>query len=59
MAEQELFDPLDPLGPEYGRINQPIPDVKGLSAFEGDLIDMPKTNIPTRNEYIRIKNSGT
>ena len=50
MAEQELFDPLDPLGPEYGRINQPIPDVKGLSAFEGDLIDMPKTNIPTRNE---------
>jgi len=50
MAEQELFDPLDPLGPEYGRINQPVPDVKGLSAFEGDLIDMPKTNIPTRNE---------
>ena len=26
MAEQELFDPLDPLGPEYGKINQPIPD---------------------------------
>ena len=50
MAEQELFDPLDPLGPEYGRINQPIPDAKGLSAFEGDLIDMPKANIPTRNE---------
>lgn len=50
MAEQELFDPLDPLGPEYGKINQPIPDAKGLSAFEGDLIDMPKANIPTRNE---------
>lgn len=50
MSDQELFNPLDPLGPEYGRINQPIPDAKGLSAFEGDLIDMPKANIPTRNE---------
>lgn len=50
MADKEIFDPLDPLGPEYGKINQPIPDAKGLSAFEGDLIDMPKANIPKAPE---------
>ena len=50
MADQELFNPLDSLGPEYGRINQPIPDAKGLSAFEGDLIDMPKFKDTAKNE---------
>jgi hypothetical protein len=49
MAE-EIFDPLDPLGPEFGKINDPIPDAKGLSAFEGDLIDMPKFNDSASNE---------
>jgi|694.fasta_scaffold00105_24 cell fate (sporulation/competence/biofilm development) regulator YlbF (YheA/YmcA/DUF963 family) len=40
------FNPLDSLGPEYGRINRPILDNKGLAPFEGDKLEMPKINFP-------------
>lgn len=53
------FNSLDPLGPEFGKINQPIIDQKGLSPFEGDRMQdkpinfpaMPGLNlsVPTRN----------
>ena len=46
----EVFNSLDPLGPEYGKINAPIIDSKGLSPFEGDRIEMPKTNFPDQGE---------
>jgi len=36
MEELDGFNSLDPLGPEYGKINQPLIDEKGFSAFEGD-----------------------
>jgi hypothetical protein len=47
----EVFSSLDPLGPEYGKINQPTIDSKGLSAFEGDRIEMPKINFPESDSY--------
>lgn len=52
MAIEETFSPLDPLGPEFGGINRPILDEKGLQPFEGDLIrpepiNFPKVYIPT------------
>lgn len=60
MAEQELFDPLDPLGPEYGKINQPILDQKGYSPFEGDKIMMPKINFPeAKTYYPSVPNVGS
>lgn len=42
----EGFNPLDPLGPEYGRISGPVLDSKGLAPFEGDRLEMPKINFP-------------
>jgi len=51
MAEEIPFSPLDPLGPEYGRINAPVVDAKGLSAFEGDMIKESPINFPTAPSY--------
>jgi hypothetical protein len=50
MAE-EIFNPLDSLGPEYGSINSPILDEKGLSAFEGNVPQAPKIEFPTPDRY--------
>lgn len=47
MAEDNTgFSPLDPLGPEYGKINQPSLDQRGLSPFEGDRINQKPINFP-------------
>jgi hypothetical protein len=47
MAEQDIpFNPLDPLGPEYGRGDLPTLDTQGISPFEGDRIEQPKINFP-------------
>jgi hypothetical protein len=47
MAEDNsTFSPLDSLGPEYGGINQPILDQKGLAPFEGDRLSMPEVKTP-------------
>jgi hypothetical protein len=46
-TNDEGFNSLDPLGPEYGRINQPLLDSKGLSAFEGKPLRDNKINFPT------------
>ncbi len=47
MADENIpFSPLDPLGPEYGRVDLPTIDVQGLSAFEGDKIEQPQINFP-------------
>lgn len=40
------FNSLDPLGPEYGKINAPLLDSKGVAPFEGDRIKMPEINFP-------------
>ena len=48
------FNSLDPLGPEYGRINAPISDSMGLSAFEGDKINAPKINFPGEEKVVPI-----
>ena len=48
------FNSLDPLGPEYGRINAPTIDSKGLSAFEGDRIDTPKINFPSNDRFFPV-----
>ena len=45
-TNDEGFNSLDSLGPEYGRINQPLLDSKGLSAFEGDTLQDNKINFP-------------
>lgn len=44
--EQELFNPLDSLGPEFGKINRPVLDSTGLSPFEGKSIRPEKINFP-------------
>ena len=42
MAENDVpFNPLDPLGPEFGKINPTSLDPVSMSPFEGDNIDMP------------------
>ena len=46
MANTEDFSSLDPLGPEYGRLDLPTMDSKGLSAFEGDTLKDPIINFP-------------
>ena len=50
MAE-EIFNPLDSLGPEYGSINSPILDEKGLSAFEGNVPKAPTIEFPRPDKY--------
>jgi hypothetical protein len=48
MAEDNApISSLDPLGPEFGRLNQPIVDQKGLSPFEGDRMRLPEINTPS------------
>jgi hypothetical protein len=55
----EGFSTLDPLGPEYGKINQPRLDSKGLSPFEGDKLEMSKINFPEANSYYpTLPNTG-
>jgi len=46
MAEnnETPFSPLDPLGPEYGGINEPKLDELSYKPFEGDRIKMPEIN---------------
>ena len=51
MEELDGFNSLDPLGPEYGKINQPLIDEKGFSAFEGDKIQMPKADLSEPSSY--------
>jgi hypothetical protein len=50
----EPFSSLDPLGPEYGKINAPVTDAKGLAAFEGDKIDMPKINFEASQRFTPV-----
>jgi hypothetical protein len=50
MAE-EIFNPLDSLGPEYGSINSPILDQVGLSAFEGNVPKTPQIEFPKPENY--------
>jgi len=50
MAE-EIFNPLDSLGPEYGSINGPILDQVGLSAFEGNVPRTPQIEFPKPENY--------
>jgi hypothetical protein len=46
MAEEtELFNPLDSLGPEFGK-NRPILDTQGLSPFEGKMPRPQAINFP-------------
>lgn len=44
----ETFSPLDPLGPQFGKLNQPSLDVQGLTAFEGEKLSAPQINFPNR-----------
>ena len=47
MADENIpFSPLDPLGPEFGRVDLPTIDVQGLTAFEGDKIEQAPINFP-------------
>ena len=54
MAEETPFSSLDPLGPEYGGINSPIIDSKGLAPFEGDMLKDPKINFPKPENYFPV-----
>lgn len=45
-TNDEIFNSLDPLGPEYGKINDPLLDSKGISPFEGNTLTDPKINFP-------------
>lgn len=51
MEENVPFNSLDPLGPEFGRINSPIIDSKGLAPFEGERSGDPKINFPSPEKY--------
>ena len=53
-TNDEGFSSLDSLGPEYGKINAPLVDSKGLSAFEGDRIEMPKINFPDSDKFFPV-----
>lgn len=55
-TDTEGFNSLDPLGPEYGRINQPLLDNKGLSAFEGDTLHDNKINFPEQSFFPTVPN---
>jgi hypothetical protein len=46
LTQNNGFDPLDPLGPEYGKINQPRLESKSFEAFEGDKLEDPEINFP-------------
>lgn len=47
MAEEtEVFNPLDSLGPEFGKINRPVLDTQGLSPFEGRMPKAQSINFP-------------
>jgi hypothetical protein len=70
MAEnnETPFSPLDPLGPEYGGINQPKLDELSYKPFEGDRIKMPEINfsaspVPSFNAItqpqLNVKNTIT
>ena len=53
-TNDEGFNSLDPLGPEFGKINAPLVDSKGLSAFEGDRLEMPKINFPEPQRFTPV-----
>jgi hypothetical protein len=53
-TNEETFSSLDPLGPEYGNINQPTLDNQGLSAFEGERIRDKQINFPTPQRFTPI-----
>ena len=47
MAEEtEVFNPLDSLGPEFGKINRPTLDTQGLAPFEGKMPRPQAINFP-------------
>jgi len=48
------FSSLDPLGPEYGKINAPRLDSKGLAPFEGGRLEMPKINFPEPERFTPV-----
>ncbi len=50
------FSSLDPLGPEYGRINQPVVDAKGLSAFEGENLKAPLNDLSQQSFFPTLPN---
>lgn len=53
MAEDNTpISPLDPLGPSYGKINQPSIDAMGMSPFEGDRLSMKPINFPAPNKFM-------
>jgi hypothetical protein len=54
ITNDEGFSSLDALGPEYGKINQPNLDTKGLSAFEGDRLEMPKIKFPEPEKFFPV-----
>jgi hypothetical protein len=54
ITNEETFSSLDPLGSEYGNINQPILDNQGLSAFEGEPIRDKEINFPRLERFTPI-----
>ena len=54
ITNEETFSSLDPLGSEYGNINQPILDNQGLSAFEGEPIRDKEINFPRPERFTPI-----
>ena len=53
-TNEETFSSLDPLGSEYGNINQPTLDSQGLSAFEGERIRDKQINFPTAPSFTPV-----
>jgi hypothetical protein len=49
-SQNSGFSSLDPLGPEYGNINQPRLDPISMEPFEGDRIKMPEINFPKSSQ---------
>ena len=46
MENNKNFSSLDPLGPQFGRINEPSLDPISMEPFEGDHINIPKLSFP-------------
>jgi hypothetical protein len=52
MAEENTpISFLDPLGPEFGRINPPVTDAKGYQPFEGSFLKNPSINFPEVKQF--------
>jgi hypothetical protein len=57
-SQNNGFDPLDPLGSEYGGINQPRLDSRSYEPFEGEKLRDPEINFPDDNEEDFSTNTG-